>query len=540
MSQHLTSLSNGHAPESGADAAIQVAIEAAEHLKLGVTQVGAAILALKGETDSLRNHFHQARATNLLLETQNSQLEGESARLIGENARLSAEAAPLYAENARLNDEAAHLRDEIARSEQEKMRLDREIALIIGDTARLKSENAGLAADHAQVLGEKQALQAEKQALHAEKLQLQVEKAALHTEKTALHEETRCLREDNRNLQNHLNELHFDLLAEDVPMLALKMAMQLTGAEVGLFTEADGDGVLAKVGFEELANFLEEAVYDYSRRTAQSEEPTVENDAKKLPDGAGLVNLAALPFAAKGQMSGILLLANKRSGNFTDAECQILLAIGQHAGLAIENAKLHRQLIEAYTSTVAVLADAIEAKDAYTRGHCEDVSRVSVEVARRLGVTDGALDAVRYAALLHDVGKIGIPDGILLKPGKLMPEEFSIIQKHSAIGRDLISRVPMLSHISDAILHHHERFDGSGYPDGLDGENIPLAARIIGAVDAFDAMTSPRPYRDAIDQAAAFAEMQRCSGTHFDPRIVEIVTQVLLEKNSNQPESPLP
>ncbi|HEX9998590.1 MAG TPA: HD domain-containing phosphohydrolase [Abditibacterium sp.] len=346
-----------------------------------------------------------------------------------------------------------------------------------------------------------------------------------------LHAEIQCREEENRSLHEHIRELHFDLTSPSVPQLALQMAMRLTGAEVGLFTEADGDGVLARIGFDELEDFLIEAVYDYSRHSAETEEPTVENEPQNLPDGAGLVNLAALPFATKGQMRGVLLLANKRSGPFTDAECNILLAIGQHAGLALQNARLHQQLLDSYISTVAVLADAIEAKDAYTRGHCEGVSRVAVEVARRLGVVDGALDAVRYAALLHDVGKIGIPDGILLKPGKLMEEEFSIIQKHAAIGRDLVARVPALSHLGDVILHHHERFDGSGYPDGLDGENIPLGSRIIGIVDAFDAMTTPRPYRDPIEHEAAFEEMLRCAGSQFDPRIVEIVMQVLVEEN---------
>ena len=355
---------------------------------------------------------------------------------------------------------------------------------------------------------------------------------ASHSEKIRdLQDNLQCQHEENKSLREHIRELHFDLMSQTVPELALQMAMRLTGAEVGLFTEADGDGVLARVGLDELEDFLIEAVYDYSRRSAQTEEPTVENEPQNLPDGAGLVNLAALPFATKGEMRGVLLLANKRSGPFTDAECDILLAIGQHAGLALQNARLHQKLLDSYVSTVAVLADAIEAKDAYTRGHCEGVSRVAVEVARRLGVVDGALDAVRYAALLHDVGKIGIPDGILLKPGKLMDEEFSIIQKHAAIGRDLVARVPALSHLGDVILHHHERFDGSGYPDGLDGENIPLASRIIGIVDAFDAMTTPRPYRDPIEVEAAYAEMARCAGTQFDPRIVEIVTQVLMEEN---------
>jgi len=462
MNEALTS----SLPIAGPDPATQAALEAAEHLKVGVARVGTAISALHSENQALQGHIDQSRASAALLEAQNAALQRETAELQGKYAVSQSETAALQSQNSELQ----------------------------GENVQLKANCAGL------------------------ELQCATLEADLSRE-----------RSQNRELGQHIKDLHFDLLSENVPLLALKMAMQLTDAEVGLFTESDGDGVLARVGFDELENFLEEAVYDYSRRTAQSEEPTVENDSRQLPDGAGLINLAALPFAIKGQMSGVLLLANKRNGPFTDAECQILLSIGQHAGLAMENAKLHRQLLEAYTSTVAVLADAIEAKDAYTRGHCEDVSRVSVEVARRLGVVDGALEAVRYAALLHDVGKIGIPDGILLKPGKLMPEEFSIIQKHASIGRDLINRVPSLSHIGEAILHHHERFDGSGYPDGLDGENIPLASRIIGVVDAFDAMTSPRPYREPVASREAFEEMQRCAGTQFDPRIVAMVTEVILE-----------
>jgi HD-GYP domain-containing protein (c-di-GMP phosphodiesterase class II) len=151
-------------------------------------------------------------------------------------------------------------------------------------------------------------------------------------------------------------------------------------------------------------------------------------------------------------------------------------------------------------------------------GHCEGVSRVAVEVGRRLGLEADKLDEVRYAALLHDVGKIGVPDGILLKPGRLMPEEFAIIQKHARVGRDLVARVPALAHLGDIVLHHHERWDGAGYPDGLAGEGIPLISRVICVVDAFDAMTTSRPYRESVDVTEAILEMQRCAGTQFDPQ----------------------
>ncbi len=334
-------------------------------------------------------------------------------------------------------------------------------------------------------------------------------------------------RERNRDLHEQLLDFYAELRAADLPHLALRLAAGITGAESGLFTQADGSGTLATFHLSDMEEFLVNALYDYSRRAADAGEPIVENDPKKLPDGAGLVNLAALPVAAKGELRGVLLLCNKRSGAFDDDDTRTLLAIGQHAGLAMENARLHSELNEAYAATIAVLADAIEAKDAYTRGHCEGVSRLAVEVGRRLNLSEEQLRNARYAALLHDIGKIGVPDGILFKPTKLMPEEFAIIQKHPQIGRDLVARVAALNGLSDVILHHHEKWDGSGYPDGLAGEGIPLLARIVGAVDAFDAMTTPRPYREPVAHNEAIAEMRRCAGSQFDPQVVELVAQIV-------------
>jgi len=128
---------------------------------------------------------------------------------------------------------------------------------------------------------------------------------------------------------------------------------------------------------------------------------------------------------------------------------------------------------------------------------------------------------VCFGGLLHDVGKIGVSDGVLNKPGKLLPEEWDLMRSHVRIGRDLLSRVPVLSRVAEVVLHHHERIDGKGYPDSLSGEQIPLTARIIAVVDAYSAMTAKRSYKESMSEAEARAELVRCKGTHFDPAVVD-------------------
>lgn len=357
----------------------------------------------------------------------------------------------------------------------------------------------------------------------AQQAQLQEHQAEIEGHKTQLEAQG----EYSRKLQAELLELYRDLRAEDVPTLILRVGMRLTGAENSLFVNANGNEALASFGLEDLPDVVKQGLYDYAREAAEQSEPVVRNDSNSLPDGSGLVNLTAMPVAVQGNLRGVILMANKRSGPFTEQDTEVLLSIGKHAGVAMENHRLHSALNDAYSSTIAVLADAIEAKDPYTRGHCESVALIAVQVARRLGLQGDEVEQVRYAALLHDVGKIGIPDGILLKPSRLLPEEFQMIQRHATIGSDLVSRVTSLASIAPTILHHHERFDGTGYPDGLSGEAILLASRIVGVVDAFDAMTTPRPYRNPVSTEEALAELSRCAGAQFDPRVVEIVTEVI-------------
>jgi len=178
-------------------------------------------------------------------------------------------------------------------------------------------------------------------------------------------------------------------------------------------------------------------------------------------------------------------------------------------------------LRESYEATLDAMVSAIESRDCETKHHCRRVQAYATLVAGRMGVKGETLRDVNYGALLHDVGKIGVPDKILLKPGKLTEDEWKVMRNHTLIGYKMISRIKFLKGAADVVLYHHERWDGKGYPYGIAGESIPLSARIFSVVDAYDAITSKRVYKDAIPSATARAEIERCAGEQFDPRVVE-------------------
>jgi len=167
-----------------------------------------------------------------------------------------------------------------------------------------------------------------------------------------------------------------------------------------------------------------------------------------------------------------------------------------------------------------VLSDALETKDSYTAAHADDVADVAVRVGRRLGLCEEDLRTLRYGALLHDIGKIGVRSEVLNKPAALTAEEFEEMKQHTVIGARMLERIPFFAPVRPIVRSAHERWDGQGYPDGLAGEGIPLSARIVCACDAFHAITSERPYSKARSVEEAVEEMRRCSGTQFDPRVV--------------------
>lgn len=189
--------------------------------------------------------------------------------------------------------------------------------------------------------------------------------------------------------------------------------------------------------------------------------------------------------------------------------------------------RLYTNIRQSYLKTVRTIAAAIEANDLYTKGHSERVSEMVLAMGKELGFPERELQSLEYVALLHDVGKIGIPETILNKPGSLSEEEYEEIKQHSAIGAEILQKIQFLSTKSNIILHHHEKMDGSGYPMGLKGESIPLGARILAIVDAYDAMTTDRPYRRARTPQEAVDELINCSGVHFDPELVKVFVRVI-------------
>ena len=187
----------------------------------------------------------------------------------------------------------------------------------------------------------------------------------------------------------------------------------------------------------------------------------------------------------------------------------------------------YKDLQELFINIVKVMVNALDAKSPWTKGHSVRVAEYATEIARKVGLDEDEINDIRLAGLLHDIGKIGTYDQLLDKPSKLTDEEFAIVKKHPAQGEAILKDIKQLKYIIPTIKHHHERIDGRGYPEGLKGENIPFSARILHVADSFDAIMADRPYRPSPGREYAIAELKRCNGTQFDPKVVEAFLEIL-------------
>lgn len=233
--------------------------------------------------------------------------------------------------------------------------------------------------------------------------------------------------------------------------------------------------------------------------------------------------------SGEGVIGAICVGSRERVFRFSSDDVRLLSTIANHVTIAIGNIELFSSLQEAYLATVRSLAAAVDAKDPYTRGHSDRVALYAKAIAERLGLSSEQCTALEMAAYLHDIGKIGIREAILLKPGKLDAEEMGQMRHHPLIGANILRPVAFPWPIAPVVRHHHEHFDGQGYPAGLKGEEIPLLARILTVADAYEAMTADRPYRSARNEQEAVEELHRCEGTHFDPRVVKAFIAELSE-----------
>ncbi len=267
----------------------------------------------------------------------------------------------------------------------------------------------------------------------------------------------------------------------------------------------------------------------------------------------GIENIMCIPMIYKDEPIGVIVLGDKVSGEpFYTPDTKLVFALATMTSTMVQNARLYSQLQNMFLSAISSLSSAIDEKDSYTLGHSNRVTTYAVELGKRMNLSEEKLGILQLAAILHDVGKIGVPEEILKKPGKLTNEEWADIKQHpdkgvhivepmvetkgtmAAFGINLVNPKEHIKDIIVGIKYHHERFDGHGYPAGLTNTNIPLISRIIAVADAYDAMTSKRSYRDALSEEMAIEELKKNAGQQHDPEIVELFIKIRQEEQKEQ------
>jgi HD-GYP domain-containing protein (c-di-GMP phosphodiesterase class II) len=246
--------------------------------------------------------------------------------------------------------------------------------------------------------------------------------------------------------------------------------------------------------------------------------------------GGHVRRMLAVPMLRQDQLLGFYFALDKRDGDFDSQDSKMLNSIANESAIFLENAMLYDDMHGLMMGLLHSLTSAVDAKDPYTLGHSERVAALGRQLTLEAGLGDALAERVYLAGLLHDVGKIGVPESVLHKTGRLTAEEFEQMKKHPQIGGRILADVKQIRDLIPGVMHHHERYDGHGYPHGLAGENIPLMGRLICLADCFDAMTSNRTYRKAMPLEVALTEIRRCGGTQFDPGLTEAFLRIGSEK----------
>lgn len=259
-------------------------------------------------------------------------------------------------------------------------------------------------------------------------------------------------------------------------------------------------------------------------------EPTIleDGDLRALPELASLTDSAlVLPLTGQDKTLGILIALGKLDGtSHTSVDAKLCDSLVNSLCVFLDNVMLYEDVQSMFLGTLQALTSAIDAKDSYTHGHSERVALMSRMLAEAAGLDPHFVERTYISGLVHDVGKIGVPEAVLCKPGKLTDAEFDLIKLHPEIGANILKDIRQMNDLLPGVLHHHERWDGRGYPHKLAGQDIPLMGRVIGLADAFDAMSSNRTYRKALKLADVLAEIERCAGAQFDPELAKVFVKL--------------
>ncbi|MBX7255196.1 MAG: response regulator [Candidatus Hydrogenedentes bacterium] len=330
----------------------------------------------------------------------------------------------------------------------------------------------------------------------------------------------------------------------------LNAALKQVGAERGSLMIASCDGknleIAASVGLpREAVNGLVEIGKGISGKVASSRQPILVENLGDHPElllesrNLGDPSFVSLPLVSKfprytdlgeeKQILAVLNVCNKQDqGRFSDADLKTLSIVANHAAAAIDNVRTLRDLERAHLTTVEEMVRMIEARDEFTKGHGSKVRDISLMLAQNMGMSEQDLDILRVAGPLHDIGKLGVSGSVLAKNGRLNEDEWASVRQHTVIGHDLIKPIQFLNtaHLQ-VVRSHHERVDGSGYPDGLSGEAVPPLARVVAAADAYVAMSSPRPYREALSKNEIVGEFRKNGGSQFDGQVADLAVRLI-------------
>jgi HD-GYP domain-containing protein (c-di-GMP phosphodiesterase class II) len=331
------------------------------------------------------------------------------------------------------------------------------------------------------------------------------------------------------------NRLRLSESPERFKQLALTTLLDSLDAECVVWVPApsgepvccSGPGVLDAVRMRRL-------VSETPLQREQAEQYSIENHVQATAWGCDFPALrcVAVISADEKRPAGWLAALNKRSADFAPSDIALMRPVASLLNVCGKNLGLYMDLKELLFGVVRALASAIDAKDPHTHGHSERVARIATCLGRHMNLTAEELSNLYLAGLLHDVGKIGVLDSVLKKPGKLTESEYRHVMSHVEIGMSILGELKRLRQVLPGIRHHHERYAGHGYPDGIHGEEIPLIARILAVADSFDAMTSDRPYRPGINPDEVATILRRGSGKQWDPKVIEAALDCWSEINA--------